>query len=170
MCIFFSSLLLATLLFSVLIELVYLVLCYAFTFFLFLKLLPGLFSDGCHFENQRCLRNDLCQTKSSISLFPAWSSEPLPGCGWFWLLSVSVFPSHYSRFLSFFFFFRLISILYDYCQILASLWAPPCSNFWYEMCQNVDLWIVDSYLSFTGNITLVSLLCHCHWVYYSSYC
>lgn len=73
-------------------------------------------------------------------------------------------------FSAFFFFFRLISILYDYCQILASLWAPPCSNFWYEMCQNVDLWIVDSYLSFTGNITLVSLLCHCHWVYYSSYC
>lgn len=111
MCIFFSSLLLATLLFSVLIELVYLVLCYAFTFFLFLKLLPGLFSDGCHFKNQRCLRNDLCQTKSSISLFPAWSSEPLPGCGWFWLLSVSVFPSHYSRFLSFFFF---------------SDWSPSC--------------------------------------------
>lgn len=40
-------------------------------------------------------------------------------------------------------FFSLISILSDYCQILASLWAPPCRKFWYKMCQDVELWIMD---------------------------
>lgn len=38
----------------------------------------------------------------------------------------SLFFHHSSPDFSAFFFFSLISILYDYCQILASLWAPPC--------------------------------------------